>query len=164
MTKDEVWDPSKYDTAPSADADWFAALADSTLEPIDGTAHLSVWPNSLLFDTELLNDHNNISVFGAKSTLIPRDYESLGPYFLGMPTEIVRLTYAANTQYYSNYSASDGQVHIYKSPFPAANVFRCDEDVSTDTLHADIPAWGGFTCMQLFAGTDSHYIHTYIHT
>ena len=31
MTKDKVWDPSKYDSAPSADADWFAALAETLL-------------------------------------------------------------------------------------------------------------------------------------
>ena len=31
MTSDEVWDPTKYDTAISKDADWFAALADTTL-------------------------------------------------------------------------------------------------------------------------------------
>ena len=50
---------------------------------------------------------------------------------------------------------------MYKSPFPAANVFRRGEDVSTDLLYADTTAWGGFTCMQMFAGTVSHYIHGY---
>ena len=50
---------------------------------------------------------------------------------------------------------------MYKSPFPAANTFRHGEDVSTDTLHSDSTAWGGFTCMQLFAGGDSYYIRGY---
>ena len=40
MTKDVVWDPSKYDLAPSVDADWFAAFTDSTLEPTDGALRL----------------------------------------------------------------------------------------------------------------------------
>ena len=105
MTKDVAWNPSKYNSAPSVDEDWFAAFTDYTLEPTVGTCS-SAWHNSLLSDTELLRDPNNISVFGAKSTLIPRDYESLRPYFLGMPSDVVRLTYAATTQYYSNYSAS----------------------------------------------------------
>ena len=146
MTKDVPWNPSKYDSAPSIDEDWFAAFTDFY---------------SLLPATEILRNHNNISVFGANSTLIPRDYDSLRPYFLGMPSDVVRLTYDATTQYYSNYSASAGQVHMYKSPYPAANVFRRSEDVSTDTLYADITAWGGATCMQVFVGTDLHYIHGY---
>lgn len=107
MTKDVPWNPSKYDSAPSIDEDWFAAFTDFY---------------SLLPATEILRNHNNISVFGADSTLIPRDYDSLRPYFLGMPSDVVRLTYDATTQYYSNYSASAGQVHMYKSPYPAANV------------------------------------------
>ena len=148
MTRDEVWDPSKYDTAPSADEAWFAAIPDSTLEPTS-------------FDTEFLVDRNNISAYIADSTATPRDYESLRPYFLGIPTENVRRTYEATTQYYSNFSTRENQVHMYKSPYPAANVFRCNEDASTDTLHADRPSWGGFTCMQLFVGTDSHYIRGY---
>jgi len=82
MTKDVPWNPSKYDLAPSIDEDWFAAFTDYY---------------SLLSDTELLRNHNNISVFGAKSTLIPRDYESLRPYFLGMPSDVVRLTYDATS-------------------------------------------------------------------
>jgi len=36
MTSDEVWDPTKYDTAISKDADWFAALADTTQDIDDG--------------------------------------------------------------------------------------------------------------------------------
>jgi len=42
MTRDEAWDPSKYDSAPSADADWFAAIADSTLEPTSFDSDLLV--------------------------------------------------------------------------------------------------------------------------
>ena len=87
------------------------------------------------------------------STATPRDYESLHPYFLGIPSAAVKKTYDATTQYYSNFSTREGHVHMYKSPFPAANIFWCGEDVSTDTLHSDTTAWGGATCMQLFAGS-----------
>jgi len=65
MTKDVPWNPSsKYDSAPSINEveDWFAAFTDFY---------------SLLPATEILRNHNNISVFGANSTLIPRDYDSL---------------------------------------------------------------------------------------
>ena len=84
MTRDEAWDPSKYDSAPSADAAWFAAIADSTLANPPKTLE----PTS--FDTEFLVDCNNISAFVADSTATPRDYNSLRPYFLGIPTENVR--------------------------------------------------------------------------
>ena len=97
MTKDVPWNPSKYDSAPSIDEDWFAAFTDFY---------------SLLPATEILRNHNNISVFGADSTLIPRDYDSLRPYFLGMPSDVVRLTYDATTQYYSNYSDNDSAILI----------------------------------------------------
>jgi hypothetical protein len=40
-------------------------------------------------------------------------------------------------------------------------VSRRSEDVSTDTLYADTTAWGGATCMQVFVGTVSHFIHGY---
>ena len=39
-----------YDTAPLADEDWFAALADSHLQPNDGTAR------SFVRNTEFLGD------------------------------------------------------------------------------------------------------------
>ena len=50
---------------------------------------------------------------------------------------------------------------MFKSPFPAANVFRRSEDESTDTLYADILAWGGYECMQIFVGSDSYYTSGY---
>ena len=122
---------------------WFAAIADSTLETIAGTARSFARTPSHLFDNDFLSDLNNISAYVADSTATPRDYESLHPYFLGIPSAAVKKTYDATTQYYSNFSTREGHVHMYKSPFPAANIFRCGEDVSTDTLHSDTTAWGG---------------------
>ena len=101
MTRDEVWEPNKYDSAPSADEAWFAAIADSTLEPMS-------------FDTELLVDCNNISAYVVDSTATPRDYKLLRPYFLGIPSAAVKRTYDATTQYYSNFSTREGHVHMYK--------------------------------------------------
>ena len=79
-----------------------------------------------------------------------------------MPTNIVKKSYGATTQYYySNFDTRPGHFHMYKSPWPAANVFRRDEDNSTDTVYADTAAWGGYTCVQLFAGCTSYYLSAY---
>lgn len=159
MTSDEVWDPTKYNTAISKDADWFAALANSTQDIDDGVHRSFDRSYSQLYESSsVLSDMNHISVFGVSSTPRPIDFESMRTYFLGMPANIVNKSYTATTQFYSNFSHRPGQVHMYKSPFPAANVFRRSEGVSTDTIYADTPAWGGFTCMQIFAGADSYFL------
>jgi len=159
MTSDEVWDPTKYDTAISKDADRFAALADTTLDIDDGVHRSFDRSYSQLYESSsVLSDMNQIGVFGVSSTPRPIDYESMRTYFLGMPATIVNKSYAATTQFYSNFSHRPGQVHMYKSPYPAANVFRRSEGLSTDTIYADTPAWGGYTCMQIFAGADSYFL------
>jgi hypothetical protein len=44
----------------------------------------------------------------------------------------------------------------YKSPFPALNVQRRDEPVTTDTVYSNTPAIdGGETCAQIFVGTET---------
>ena len=98
--------------------------------------------------------------FASAASLRPRPlhYGELRPYFLGVPEETVRHTYVCTTRYYSNFSHREGQVHMYTSPYPGLGIARRSEDVSTDTLYADRPAWGGFTCVQIFAGAESYYI------
>lgn len=155
MTSNADWDPSIYDSAPSADHDWFAALADSTLAPQEqeGTARSFARDYPHLYESDFLNDLNTFQTYKVNATRKPIDYESMRPYFLGVPADIVRRTYDSTTQYYSNFSHREGQVHMYQSPFPAANVCRRSEDESTDTFHADTVAWGGYECMQIFVGS-----------
>ena len=44
----------------------------------------------------------------------------------------------------------------YRSPFPALNVRRRDEDVATDTVYADTPdIEHGYMAAQFFVGTKS---------
>ena len=45
------------------------------------------------------------------------------------------------------------KVH-YKTPHPAANIHRRNEDIATDTIFSDVPAIdNGATCAQVFVGT-----------
>ena len=64
MTLDEVWDPSKYDTVISNDADWFAALADTNLDIDDGVHRSFDRSYSQLYEpSSILNVMNQIAVF-----------------------------------------------------------------------------------------------------
>ena len=60
--------------------------------------------NQLYESSSVLSDMNHISVFGVSSTPRPIEYESMRTYFLGMPATIVDKSYAATTQFYSNFS------------------------------------------------------------
>jgi hypothetical protein len=51
------------------------------------------------------------------------DPETLRPFFAFLPTEIVRRTLQATTQY-ARVPMSDTTKRFYKSPFPALNVAR----------------------------------------
>jgi hypothetical protein len=50
----------------------------------------------------------------------------------------------------------------YKSPFPALNIHRREEALSTDTLHSNVPAAdSGVTIYQLFVGLTSTVCEVY---
>ena len=50
----------------------------------------------------------------------------------------------------------------YKSPFPACNVHRCNEPITTDTVYYNTPAIGSrCKCAQLFVGTKTMVTDVY---
>ena len=50
----------------------------------------------------------------------------------------------------------------YRSPFPAFNMRRRNEDVATDTIYANVASvWGGYKAAQVFVGCESKHISIY---
>ena len=80
-------------------------------------------------------------------------------YFPGTDKDTLRKTFDATTQY-----GSKGATHGHslrnqiKSPNPILNVKRRHEDVATDTMYSDTPAYEtGSTAAQFFVGRKSQY-------
>ena len=90
-----------------------------------------------------------------------RDYSILRPLFGWLQEPIIQKTIENTTQLARLPQSELLKVH-YKSPNPALNVPRRDEDLATDTVFSDTPAIdGGETMAQLFVGTSSHTYHAY---
>jgi hypothetical protein len=72
------------------------------------------------------------------------------------------MTLCCNTIQYVQLQGSEILKKRYKSPFPALNVFRCEEPVAMDTVYSDEPAIDdGSTCAQLYVGTKSTVADVY---
>jgi len=91
----------------------------------------------------------------------PRDYNVLRPLFGWLNENIIKATFQRSTQRARMPNSEILKVH-YKSPNPALNVPRRDEDLASDTIFSDTPAVdGGQTCAQIYFGTTSHVGHAY---
>lgn len=89
------------------------------------------------------------------SKLADHAYDKLRRFFAWFPSDTVKRTFQATTQY-ARYPAGEHLKKMYKSPFPALNVQRRNEDVATDTVYSDTPALlDGSTMAQVFVGTPS---------
>ena len=89
------------------------------------------------------------------------DPESLRPFFAFLPTEVVRRTLQATTQY-ARVPMSETTKRFYKSPFPALNVARRNEDLLTDVIYSDTPAIDdGSTSAAIYSGKTSHVMDVY---
>ena len=102
-------------------------------------------------------------------TIVPKlpDLNSLRPHFGWVPTDRIKATLDATTQYYR------ATVHCpffkhFKSHFPAANVNHIPEWFATDTIFSDVPAHddgipghGGCTMLELYGGVDTHFLAGY---
>jgi len=93
--------------------------------------------------------------------------ESLRPNFGFVPVERIKKTLDATTQFYRATVHHPFRKH-FKSRFPAANVRRIPEWVSTDTIFSDVAAaddgvlgHGGCMMLQLYGGMDSHFLAGY---
>ena len=102
-------------------------------------------------------------------SIVPKipDLNSLRPHFGWVPTDHIKATLDATTQYYR------ATVHYpfckhFKSHFPAANINRIPEWFATNTIISDVPAHddgipghGGCTMLQLYGGVDTHFLAGY---
>jgi hypothetical protein len=70
------------------------------------------------------------------------ELESLRPKLGWAPVDIIKKTLSATTQYAKQIVRSGGMRQHYRTRFPALNVHRQNESVSTDTILADTPAVG----------------------
>ena len=116
------------------------------------------------------SNHKNICAYDTTIKTSPqprlhmatdRDYEKLKPYFAWIPTKLIKRTFMNSTQYGFMPVSPDGNLFKrWKSPNPAMNVFRLQDDLLTDKIHSNTPAIdGGFTEAQVFFGRKSHIIH-----
>ena len=91
----------------------------------------------------------------------------LRPYFGWISEQRITDTLLATTQFYRASNHIPFRRH-FRSRFPAANVRRLTEWVSTDTFFSDtpahddgIPGHGGCKMVQMFVGNDSYYLAGY---
>ena len=154
MTSDSPWDPSVMDCEFNADGVALPAIASERR-----TAAL----NGPIADsgTVILSHPQSV-----KTKLI-ENLDSLRPNFGWAPLERIKKTLEGTTQYYRASVHHPFRKH-FKSRFPAANVHRLPEWVSTDTIFSDtpalddgIPGHGGCTMLQVYGGLDSHFLAGY---
>ena len=84
------------------------------------------------------------------------DLNLLRPKLGWAPLTVIQKTLAATTQYAKQVIRTSGMRQHFKTRFPALNVHRRNEAVSTDTVFSDTPAIiTGARCAQLFVGHKS---------
>jgi len=89
------------------------------------------------------------------------DPATLRPFFAFLPTEVVERTLRATTQY-ARVPMSEASRRFFKSPFPALNVARRNEDLLTDVVYSDTPAIDdGSTSAAVYSGRISHVMDVY---
>ena len=89
------------------------------------------------------------------------DYKALGKFLLNAPEHIIHHT-LSNTSQFARWPMSDKLKKMFKSPFPACNVPRRNEDVATDTVFSDTPAYGGGEMLaQIFVGCKTYLTDVY---
>lgn len=181
LTRDIPWDPSRYDRVLSDDRKWISQQAaeitthagfDAHGDYTDGEIYTTLAIQTARMqpailsqtrqDVRLAADLNNLEGHVYDIDMNPPDYEAERVFFLNAPTEVVRHTRRATTQYYRNV-ASPGRIIDYRrTTYPAANTPRRNEQVATDTVFCDVTAWGGgATCAQVFVGRKSRFIQVY---
>ena len=91
----------------------------------------------------------------------PQDYAALQPLFSWLPVDVIKHTFENTTQM----CVMPATTHLfkrYKTPYPAANLRRRNEDDASDAIYSNTPAIdGGETDGQIFYGTYSHLTDVY---
>ena len=101
------------------------------------------------------------SPFPRVTTASEVDYKKVQPNFCWLPVGIIKRTFEKTMQW-AKMPASSHLFKRFKSPHPFANVYRRDEDVSSDTIFADTPAIDcGHVCAQIYYGCKSTVTDAY---
>jgi hypothetical protein len=89
------------------------------------------------------------------------DYNQLCPFFGWISPDIIKKTFEHTTQY-ARLQAGTLLKKVYKSPNPALNVFRRQEDVACDIIYSDVTAiYDGSTAAVIFVGTSNQVTDVY---
>jgi hypothetical protein len=90
--------------------------------------------------------HEIAEAFTSAQAIIPRttvnrspDFQLLRPFFGWMSADIIQKTFEHTTQY-ARLPTGTMLKKAFRSPHPALNVYRCNEDVACDILYSDVPA------------------------
>jgi hypothetical protein len=89
------------------------------------------------------------------------DYNPLHPFFGWLSTDIIKKTFEHTTQY-ARLPAGTLLKKAFKSPNPALNVYRHQEDVACDIVYSDVPAiYDGSTAAVIFVGVKTQVTDVY---
>ena len=89
------------------------------------------------------------------------DSELLRKFFAFLPASVVERTMKATTQY-ARVPMHDVMKRFYRSPYPALNVARRNEDLLTDVVYSDTPAIDdGSTSASVYSGRHSHVLDVF---
>ncbi len=111
--------------------------------------------------TAIASSEDTLKIVSPHLAKAELDPEFLRKHFAWLPADMVRRTLDSTIQYARVPMGSEMQTH-YKSHFPALNVKRRNEDLYTDTVHADTPAIDdGSTSAKFFFGHDTGVCDVY---
>jgi hypothetical protein len=115
--------------------------------------------DTLFYDTyeaEILDAPTPSQTLTPKQTVkCDPDFPSLCPLFGWLSTDIIQKTFE-HTKQYARLPAATMLKKAFKSPNPALNIYRCNEDVACDIVYSDVPAiFDGSTAAAIFIGTST---------
>jgi hypothetical protein len=179
FTSDSEWDPTVLDYDLDEDEQWFDALSDipegtdnKLFDEYGDYRHCTIVNHAVTLEHQMETnidlenyviptEHFLLEAYERKITPTEPDYEALRPNFAWQSTDTIKKTFKATTQYAHIPMSTHLRKH-YKSPNPAMNVHRRDEDIATDTVFSDTPAIDdGSMCAQIYVGMESQVCDVY---
>ena len=177
LTSELDWDPGQLDLALDDDDNWYDAISDLAADPFtnrfdeygDYRHRVEVQATEVVDSLDDVIDQCTYAAHQHDTTAVPsepsteprtvtakeRDYQALRPLFGWLPTDTIKCTFEATTQYARIPMSTILKKH-FQSPNPALNVQRQHEPVTTDTVYSDTPAIdSGVTTAQFFVGCES---------
>jgi hypothetical protein len=117
------------------------------------------YDNTIYYDsceTEILEAATSSQDILPKNTVKrDPDFHRLRPLFGWISADIIQKTFEHTTQY-ARLPTGTILKKAFRSPNPALNVYRRNEDVACDIVYSDVPAiFDGSTAAVIFVGTSS---------